>query len=190
MNRSYLPHIDLIDKLQLGALQLSKELAIVKSMLNWSKDLKELHQPKSLAWMLSGQALLTSPPLQVEKIKMIREEILDLGCTLKELMQHILEFSSFKNIEKTLIEMQKSYNEIPQIEHEINLIAFGEDLLESLGVIEKLIDYIAKAQKVVEHTNQLKKHLLENIISNLAFSLEKEKRALSRDELFKIHPDN
>ena len=71
MNKSYLPHIDLIDKLQLGALHLAKELPILKSMLNWAKEIGEkTEEPKSVAWMISNEALLTSPQIQIEKIIM------------------------------------------------------------------------------------------------------------------------
>jgi hypothetical protein len=191
MNRSYLPHIDLIDKLQLGALHLANELPILKSMLNWAKEIGDkTEEPKSLAWMISNQALLTSPQIQIEKIKIIREETNDFGLTLKEIMQHILEFSEFKPIEKILIEMQKSYNEIPFIEGELNLLAFNTDLLENKDLVRKLIEYLTKVQKIIEHTSNLKKCLLENIISNLSYSPTEKTNPLSRTEIFKINLDN
>ena len=160
-------------------------------MLNWAKEIGEkTEEPKSVAWMISNEALLTSPQIQIEKIKMIREETRDFGLTLKEIMQHILEFNEFKPIEKILLEMQKSYNEIPFIEGELNLLAFNDDLLENKDVLVKLIEYLTKVQKMLEHTSNLKKCLIENIILNLSFSPAETTKTLSRSEVFKINLDN
>jgi hypothetical protein len=88
-------------------------------------------------------------------------------------MLHILEFSHFKPIEKALISLHKTYLEVPSIDKEMHLLYLGTDLFENKELLTKLLLFTEKLLEVKELNHQLKKLLIDSLIQNLSFSLNK-----------------
>jgi hypothetical protein len=171
MNKAYLPHQRLFDELQLAIIPISKDLLVVSSMLKWTKATMTPGQPlHNFAWMFSSDAHLT-PKQQVEKISALKKSVQELKIPLKELMHHILEFSTYKEIEKNLISLHKSYLEIPSIDNELHLLYLGTNLFENQDIMNKLLHFTEKLQRFHETSLQLKKSLIDQLLQGLSFSL-------------------
>ncbi len=174
MDKTFLPHRPLLEELQIALLPLTKDLATVHSMLKWAKTTIEgKDAPTNFAWMLSD-GLNLSHENQVEKISSLRKSVQDLSQPLKELMRNILQFSSFKPVEKSLIALHKSYLELPAIDNEMHLLYLGTDLFESQELIEKLLTFTEKLIKLQELSAELKKNLIDSLLKNLSFSLDSD----------------
>ncbi len=175
MNRSELPCHSLFDELQNAMIPIMRDLPLTHSMLKWANaTLNGEEKPINLNWMLSSKMDL-SHEKQVEKISSLKTSTLEFSRPLKELMRHILQFSNFKPIEKSLIILHKTYLEIPSIENELHLLYLGTDLLQSKLLVEKLLLYTEKLKKLQETATELKKALLNSLIQNLSFEIEPDK---------------
>lgn len=172
MNKTYLPHQKLFDELLVSMIPISKELLIINSLLKWMKATREKNLTYNFAWMLSKE-LTDSPKKQIELLANLRTHAKDYANPLKELMLHILEFSQFKSIEKALISLHKSYLEVPSIDKEMHLLYLGTDLFQNSELLDKLLLFTEKLLEVKELNQQLKKLLIDSLIQNLSFSLEK-----------------
>ncbi len=174
MSKSYLPHQRLFNELQLVMIPISQELLVVSSMLKWTKTTLSRTEPShNFAWMFSSNTHLT-PKRQMEKISALRKCVQELKPPLKELMHHILEFSAHKQIEKNLIAFHKTYLEIPSIDNELHLLYLGSDLFENQDLLDKLLLFTEKLQKLHESSLLLKKSLLDELLQGLSFSLNGE----------------
>ena len=173
MDKSFLPHHQLFDELQIVMTQIVRELPVVNSMLKWTKaTLDREALPINLGWMLSNNLSL-SQEKQAEKLNALRLSIQELSPTIKELMRHILQFSRMKPIEKALIAFHKSYVEIPLIDNEINLLCLGSDLFENRELLSKLLLFTEKLLKLQEASTHLKKALIDTLLQNLSLNFEK-----------------
>jgi hypothetical protein len=173
MNKTYLPHQNLFDELQLSMIPIARDLLVINSLLKWVKSTvygEDLSH--NFAWMLSKQ-LASSPKKQIELLTSLRQSTRDFATPLKELMRHILEFSSFKPVEKALIALHKSYLEVPQIDNEMHLLYLGTDLFQNKELLNKLLLFTEKLLEVKTLNQQLKKLLIDSLIQNLSFTLER-----------------
>ena len=171
MDESFIPHHPLINELQIAMLPLSRDLPVVHSMLKWAKGTLEQNDLRpSFAWMLTG-GLNLSHAAQVEKISALRKSAQEIATPLKELMHNILQFSSFKPIEKALIAFHKHYLEIPAIDNEIHLLYLGTDLFQNKELITRLLEYTEKLIALQEASTVLKKSVIDSLLKNLSFSL-------------------
>ena len=173
MDKTFLPHTALFDELQIELTQVSRDLPLVSSMLKWVKATTDKEAlPINFGWMLSSELNL-SHEKQVEKLSALKARAQDLSRPLKELMQHILQFSHLKQVEKALISLHKSYLEIPQIDNEMHLLYLGTDLFENKELLAKLLLFTEKLTKLQESSLLLKKAILDTLIQNLSMSLDK-----------------
>ena len=175
MNKTYLPHRNLFDELQIELTPILRELPLVHSMLKWTKATVDRESLSiNFGWMLSNELNL-SHEKQIEKISALRMSTQKLSRPLKELMRNILQFSSLKPIEKALIQFHNSYLDIPSIDNEMHLLCLGTDLFENKDLLAKLILFAEKLSKLQEASSMLKKALLDSLLENLTLSLEKNK---------------
>lgn len=173
MNKNYLPHQNLFDELQLSMIPISKELLAINSLLKWIKaTLEKQNLTHNFAWILSKD-LADSPEKQIEVLTNLRKHTKDYGNPLKELMLHILEFSEFKPIEKALISLHKTFLEVPSIDKEMHLLYLGTDLFQNKELLDKLLLFTEKLLEVKNQQQQLKKLLIDSLIQNLSFSIER-----------------
>ncbi len=176
MNKTYLPHQNLFDELQLTMVPITRDLLVINSLLKWVKSTVYVEDlSHNFAWMLSKE-LASSPKKQIELLTALRQSTRDFASPLKELMRRILEFSTFKPVEKALIALHKSYLEVPQIDNEMHLLYLGTDLFQNKDVLNKLLLFTEKLLEVKELNLQLKKLLIDSLIENLSFTLEKSSK--------------
>ncbi len=165
MNRSFLPHEPLFHEIQIAMIPIGQDLLIAQSMLRWAKNTLELKEHPT--------CLFSHNP--IEKLSSLRKSTQELSRPLKELMLHVLEFSSFKSIEKSLIAFHKIYLTLPQIDSELHLLYLGEDLYSNFELLTKLLLFTDTLAKLVESSLILKKALLDELLNTLSFSLDRPK---------------
>jgi len=175
MKRTDLPCHALFDELQNALIPIIRDLPQTHSLLKWVKTTQNGEEkPINLSWMLTNKMDL-SHEKQVEKISSLQKSTLEFSRPLKELMGHILQFSSFKHVEKSLIVLHKAYLDMPSIETELHLLYLGTDLLQDKSLATKLLQYTEKLNKLQGTATELKKALLSTLIDNLSFNLEENK---------------
>ncbi len=150
------PHILLLDMLQLALLPIGKDLFLVRSHLKWAKA--------TLEGTLIPGLTYENPK---DRLTRIHAALTEAGPPLKTLMGHILAFTPFTPLKQALLDLNRDYQALPAIDTELNLMHLGTDPLEDKELVLTLLLFTDHLLPLQQSHLLLKKSLLNELIRSM-----------------------
>lgn len=166
-----LPHTELFERLYLALMPIQRQLLIVQSLLKWTLAVLSNREKNYVGCTLFLKHIETKEK-QIGAIALLKGFENEVGFEIKQLMRHLRDFAPFPSIEEALVDLASSYQSLPFIEPDLQLLALSGDLLENKDLIPNLVLYTEKLKEIQTKGFVLKEKIFSEMLNNLSYSFE------------------